>query len=95
MRHILADTRSPELWPPVPRAEPDGELTRTSQGRPPWGGRPLNAVPEWQAQLSTIWRTPQESHQERWGVPRRKRDWHHPDPTEQHFSQGPRGGGGK
>ena len=44
MRHILADTRSPELWPPVPRAEPDGELTRTSQGRPPWGCR-SEAVP--------------------------------------------------
>ena len=88
-----ADKASPELWTPVPRAEPDGELTRTCQGRPPWGGQPPNAVPEWQAQLSAIQRTPQGSHQERWGVPRGKRGWHHPDPTEQLFSQDLRGGG--
>ena len=88
-----ADKASPELWTPVPRAEPDGELTRTCQGRPPWGGQPPSAVPEWQAQLSAIQRTPQGSHQERRGVPRGKRGWHHPDPTEQLFSQDLRGGG--
>ena len=61
----------------MPRAEPDGELTRTSQGHPPWGGRPPSAVPEWQTQLSALQRTPQESHQERLGVPRK--DWVSPE----------------